>query len=354
MIGLDEDQRVREQVVAHVRVAAQDPRVARLAREILDRSLREDVAKVRPERIDEPDVVEEQRIDRILVDRAQVIRLEEHVDRELPGQSALLAARRVVRRARQAEAGQVLDDLRAEPGRRVERLARRRPDEDQPGGDIARHAREPAALSLDRREAALVRDPEQRAIAAVTPRVVGAHERLLALATHGWLDSRAAVAAHVQERADLAGVVACDQERDAARDVGEEVSRFRDLRDVTAEDGKLAKQRGQLARITGVAIGAGVVRGDRQQRRAILGIGGAALAVREHALDQLMMQLWLHAAPLTRVRRFAAAGAAATPGSPVSTIRRASEMTSRSYAAEICFARGGPTIRSTVVHAATK
>ena len=91
MVGLDEDQGVREQVIEHVRVLAEHPRIGGRRREIFDRALGKDVAEVRADRIDETDVVEEHRKDRILVHRTQVIALEEDVDRELPRQGAFLA-----------------------------------------------------------------------------------------------------------------------------------------------------------------------------------------------------------------------------------------------------------------------
>src|SRR6185312_7096348 len=113
-----------------------------------------------------------------------------------------------------------------------------RPYEDQAGGDIARNANEAAVLAHDLQEPALVRHAEQRAVAAVAPRVIRADERFLRAARRR-LDARAAVATHVQERTDLARVVARDQQRNAARIVGEEVTGIRDLRDVAGQHRQL-------------------------------------------------------------------------------------------------------------------
>jgi hypothetical protein len=97
-----------------------------------------------------------------------------------------------------------------------------------------------------------------------------AHERLACTARRR-LDTRAAVAADVQERAQLAVVAAHHEQRHAGGIVREEVTRRGELRDMTHDERQLAKQ---PCRLIGVRV-------DGYERRGRLGVGGAVVEVCE-------------------------------------------------------------------------
>ena len=131
--------------------------------------------------IDGGDVVEEQGVNRIAVRGAQVIALEKDVDGELPRQVLVHRHRRVGDAAGDAETVEIVRE-RAEPRGGIERLARRWAHEDEARRDRRRDAHQAAGRSIDGVEAVLVRDGEQRTVAAIRPGVVRAHERLLVAA----------------------------------------------------------------------------------------------------------------------------------------------------------------------------
>lgn len=195
--------------------------------------------------------------------------------------------------SRQApELGELAGD-RAEP--RVERgleergfAARLR--EDQAAGDRGRHAHEAARRRIDPGEAVLVRDLQEAPVGGVAPAVVGADERV-AVAARRRLDARAAVAAHVEERADLAGRAAREEQRHAGRVVREEVAGRGELRRVADDQRQPAEHARQLA---GVALLV-EIRRHRHRRRRSRGVGRPLLEVSEHAADQRRVEIWQHA-----------------------------------------------------------
>jgi hypothetical protein len=160
--------------------------------------------------------------------RAQVVRLEEDVEGELPVHLLRVGARVVDVGPRQVESLEV-GSKRTEEVARVQlgvglRNRARRTGEHEPGRLSGGHAHEAALVLVDAGEAFLVRDPEEVTVTSVRPRVIRADERLLAAAARQLFDARAPMAADVEERRHLAVVTAHHQEGNAAQVVGDEVA----------------------------------------------------------------------------------------------------------------------------------
>ena len=150
----------------------------------------------------------------------------------------VLAADLPVGRVLGVRALEEAERVELEPGRGdelrqlAERLGERRRlgirvDEDERPPGVDRAGRRPSSAASKLGLAVGARRRAERAVELVRPGVVGALERLapaLALA-----DERAAVAADVQERAQLGVLAADDDDRDPARVAGEERTRLGDL-----------------------------------------------------------------------------------------------------------------------------